>query len=138
MLISLDNILLVLVVLTTSPLAVQRAWPQEYTHRLHSPALARGFVGGESHDTYVIRARKEQRMTVQISWRHEHDHDVGNNRAEFFVSELRTFNGDGAVKFGRASDNQERWTGNIPKTGDYYIYVTAHPTAHYTLRVSLE
>lgn len=39
--------------------------------RLRSPATVRGFIGGESQDHYVIRARKGQTMTIQISWKQE-------------------------------------------------------------------
>lgn len=101
--------------------------------RLRSPATAKGFIGGESHDSYVIRVRKGQTMTVQISWRRKDD-----NRAEFTVSESSNFFDAGQVTFGKASDNDRRWSGKIPKTGSYYIYVVAHPTAHYTLSLSVE
>jgi hypothetical protein len=128
---------LLLVVLAALLLIASNALAQEYTQRLRSPARVRSFVGGESHDSYVIRARKGQRMTVQISWRREHDKELGKNHAEFFVGELPNFDGDGAVKFGKESNNETRWSGKIPRTKDYYIYVMAHPAAHYTLRVTL-
>ena len=110
---------------------------QEYVERLHSPATVRGFIGGESHDTYVIRARKGQIMTVRISWRREHL-NPGTNHAEFYVGEAPDFDGDRYVKFGKESDKGRRWSGRIPVTKDYYIYVMAHPTAHYTLRVTVK
>ena len=125
-------------VATTLLFTADIATAQEYTRRLQSPSVARGFIGGESHDSYVISARKDQRMTVEISWRHEHDADVGENHAEFWVGDLKNFAGDGAVKFGKEFDNGRRWSGKIPKTADYYIYVMAHPTAHYTLKVNLK
>jgi len=128
---------LFLVALATLLLAANTAWGQGRIQRLRSPATVRGFIGGESHDSYVIRARQGQIMTVQISWRHAHDNELGDNRAEFFVSELPNFDGDGQVKFGKESDKGKRWSGKIPKTGNYYIYVNAHPTAHYTLRVTV-
>src|SRR5260221_13835183 len=65
---------LVLVVLATSLLTAHMAQaqedppPREYFKRLHSPATARGVIGGESHDSYVIHARKGQTMSVRISW----------------------------------------------------------------------
>jgi hypothetical protein len=99
--------------------------------RLRSPATVRGFIGGESHDSYVIRARRGQIMTVQISWRPE-----GDNRAEFTISESRNFFDAEQVRFGKASDNNKRWAGKVPRTRDYYIYIVAHPTAHYTLKVT--
>jgi hypothetical protein len=129
---------LLLIALATLWLAADIARAQEYTRRLRSPAAVRGFIGGESHDSYVIRARRGQVMTVQISWRREHDRGLGDNHAEFFVGALPNFDGDGRVKFGAESDNGRRWRGRVPKTGDYYIYVMAHPTAHYTLRVRVK
>jgi hypothetical protein len=101
--------------------------------RLRSPATVRGFIGGESHDSYLIRARKGRTMRVQISWRRE-----SNNRAEFSISESPDFFNGQQVNFGRRSDNGKRWAGKIPETGDYYIYVVAHPTARYKLRVNIK
>jgi len=129
---------LLLIPLVTLLLAADIAWAQEYTQRLRSPATVRGFIGGESHDSYVIRARKGQTMTIQISWRREHDNALGANHAEFFVGELPDFDGNGQVKFGKESNEGKRWSGKIPKTGNYYIYVMAHPTAHYALRVTVK
>ncbi|MBI3649810.1 MAG: hypothetical protein HY231_02040 [Acidobacteria bacterium] len=101
--------------------------------RLYSPATAKGFIGGESHDSYQIHARKGQTMTVRISWRRK-----DNNRAEFTVSESPNFFGSAPVTFGKASDHDKGWRGKIPKTGNYYLYVVAHPTAHYTLWVTVK
>lgn len=102
--------------------------------RLRSPvAIARGFIGGESHDSYVIRARRGQMMTVRISWRREAD-----NTANFSVATGRNFFNSEAVNFGRQSNGGRTWTGRIPATRDYYIYVTAHPTARYTLRITIK
>jgi hypothetical protein len=101
--------------------------------RLHSPAIAHGLIGGESHNSYVIRARKGQMMTVQISWQ---PHD--NNRAEFTVSRSANFFNGTPVKFGKNSDQGKHWSGKIPATGDYYLYVVAHPTAHYNIRVTVK
>ena len=115
-------------------LAATVARAQEYTQRLRTPASVRGLIGGESHDSYVIRARKGETMTVQISWRREHD-ELGENHAEFFVGELPNFNGAGSVKFGQEFSDGKRWRGRVPRTGNYYIYVMGHPWAHYTLKV---
>ncbi len=100
--------------------------------RLHGPATARGTVGGEAHKSYVIRARKGQTLRVNISWRR-----AGDNRAEFTVSRQLDFFSSAPVKFGKEADKGNVWAGKIPKTGDYYIYVVAHPTARYTLRAKL-
>lgn len=101
--------------------------------RLRSPAAVRGFIGGESHDSYVIRVRKGRTMTVRISWRPE-----GENNASFTVSESADFFDAEQVSFGEVSDGGKRWTGKIPKTRDYFVYVVAHPTAHYVLRVKVK
>lgn len=117
-------------------LAANVVWAQEDTtpkKRLRSPATAKGFIGGESHATYVIRVRKGQTMTVQISWKHK-----AHNRAEFTVSESANFFNGTPVTFGKVSDKGNRWSGKVPRTGNYYIYVVAHPTARYTLSVTVE
>jgi len=99
--------------------------------RLRSLAPVHGFIGGESHDGYVIRARKGQILTARLSWRRE-----GDNWASLAVSESPDFSGQ-AAKFGNDSNNGKRWVGRIPRTGDYYIYVVAHPSAHYKIKVSI-
>ncbi|MFN2499697.1 MAG: hypothetical protein ABR557_11490, partial [Pyrinomonadaceae bacterium] len=54
---------LLLVALAILLLAAVVACAQEPAKQLRSPAIVRGFIGGESHDSYVIRARKGQVMT---------------------------------------------------------------------------
>ncbi len=100
---------------------------------LHSPAAAKGFVGGESHDSYVIRAAKDQTISVHISWHREAD-----NQAEFTVSQSANFYDSAQVAFGKMTNKGTRWSGIVPTTGEYYIYVVAHPAAHYTLRVTVK
>jgi hypothetical protein len=114
----LQRAFLLLFVLATLLLAANLALGQEYTQRLRSPAVVRGGVGGESHDSYVIRARKGRIMTVRISWRREHDKEMGDNHAEFWVAELPN-DGDAIVKFGKETNNGKRWSGKVPRTGDY-------------------
>ena len=100
--------------------------------RLRSLAPVRGFIGGESHDGYVVRARKGQVLTVRLSWRRE-----GDNRASFTVSESPDYYAGELAKFGSEYTDGQRWAGRVPRTGDYYVYVVAHPSAHYTLKVSI-
>jgi hypothetical protein len=100
--------------------------------RLRSPATVRGFIGGESHDGYVVRARRGSVLTVRLSWRRE-----GDNRASLAVSQSPDFYTGEPAKFGAEYDDGQRWAGMIPRTGDYYVYVVAHTSAHYTLKVSL-
>ncbi|HEY0375951.1 MAG TPA: hypothetical protein VGC87_03250 [Pyrinomonadaceae bacterium] len=100
--------------------------------RLRGAALTRGFIGGESHDGYVVRARKGQLLTVRLSWRRE-----GENRASFAVSESPDYYSGETAKFGAEYDDGRRWSGRVPRTGDYYVYVVAHPSARYTLKVNV-
>lgn len=97
--------------------------------RLRSPATVRSFIGGESADYYVIRARKGQTLIVRVSWRRE-----GDNIVSFRVDDVST----GEEAPGKESQNGRRWVGRIRRTGDYEISVGAHPTAQYTLRVTLK
>jgi hypothetical protein len=99
--------------------------------RLKSKVPVNGFIGGESHDNYVIRARKGQILTMSLSWQRE-----GDNRASFTVSESPDFSGAPA-KFGNGSHEDTKWAGTVPRTGNYYVYVVAHPSARYTLKASL-
>lgn len=98
---------------------------------LHSPASVEGFIGGESHDSYVVHVCKGQVLTVRLAWLRE-----GENQAEFNVTASPNSDSE-AVKFGKWSGANKRWSGKVPKTADYYIQVVAHPTAHYTLRVTV-
>lgn len=52
---SLHIAVLAILLLVANPI-----WAQDYVTRLQSPATARGFIDGESHDSYVIHARKGQ------------------------------------------------------------------------------
>lgn len=117
-------------------LTVNICWAQSDStpkKRLRSPATVKGFVGGESQDHYVIRVRKGHIMTLRISWRREDD-----NKASFDVSAASASDNAGEEISGTDSDGGKRWTGKIPKTGDYIISVVAIPSAHYTLRVTVK
>ncbi len=133
---SITRILLWLIALVILLLTANVAWAQEDTTpktRLRSPATVKGFIGGESHAGYVIRARKGQTMTVQISWKRK-----AGNRAEFTVSESANFYSAAEVAFGKMAINGRLWRGKVPQTGTYYVYVVAHPTANYRLSVTVE
>ena len=133
---ALNRISLTFFSLTILLFAVNVTWAQNDTtpkKPLNSPAVVNGFIGGEAHNSYVIRARRGQTMTVQISWKRTDD-----NRAEFTVSRSANFFNAESVKFGKESNNGKRWIGIIPKAGNYYIYVVAHPSARYTLKVKLK
>ncbi len=111
------------------------AFSQEDTDpkkRLKSGVAALGYIGGEAHDSYVIKAKEGQKMTVEITWEAE-----DGNRAEFSISRSANFFDGDLVNFGEESDQGRSWTRTAPKTADYFIYVVAHPTANYRITVRL-
>ena len=98
--------------------------------RLNSPSGVNGVVGGEAHDSYVINVRKGKTLTVRISWK-----GGGDKKAQFVVSKSDNFFSGDVVEGGRETYDGKNWWIKVPATGDYYIYVTSHPTAEYTLKV---
>ena len=115
--------------LLLTPIVCQ-AQPEYPKRRLRPPVTIHGGIGGEAQDRYVIRARKGQTLTVQLSWRKE-----GDNTASFSIT---PDNESGESLIGQSSDDGKRWTGKIPRTGNYLLSVMAHPSARYTLRVRLK
>ena len=97
-------------------------FPQE-----SNTATVQGFIGGESHDSYVFHVKAGRKVTVRITSR--------GNRAAFSVS---TSEFGEPVNFGKETSGGRTWTGTIPQTGVYFISVTAHPQARYRLRVTKE
>jgi len=106
------------------------AQPQAKPKRIRAPATIRGLVGGEANDTYVVHVPKGRVLMVQISWKKEDD-----NTASFSVTDSRD---GGTISFGQESAGGRKWAGRVPKTGDYFIEVVAHPAAHYVLKVRLK
>lgn len=95
-------------------------------------ATIEGFIGGDSHDSYLIHLRKGRKLTLQISPAKGED----EGEASFDVS-AEEFGAP--VDFGQKSDGDKTWKGEIPTTGVYFISVTAFPgSAHYTLKVMVE
>ncbi len=101
--------------------------------RLQSQATVKGFIGGEAHDSYVVRARRNQTLTVEISWQGQ-----GDRTAQFVVSNSADFFSGEVVEGGTETYDGKKWVVKVPATRDYYIYVTAHPTVHYKLKVSVK
>ena len=122
-------VLFILLTITGTTSAQEDTTPKK---RLKSPTVVKGNIGGESHDSYVIHAQKGKLMIVEISWE---PHD-GNN-ASFTISESSNFFSSEPVGFGSEEKNGKRWTGRIPGTRNYYIYVVAHPIADYRLKVTV-
>src|SRR5262245_16306840 len=119
--------LIFVVAILAAPVSAQT---ESKPKRVHAPATLRRLVGGEANDTYVVRVRKGQRLTVQISWRKEDD-----NTASFGVGSSPALE---PVSFGKEYDEGRKWVGTVPKTGDYFIEVVAHPSAHYVLKISVK
>ena len=117
---------LVLALLTASAIAQPLTKPK----RVHAPATIRGLVGGESNDTYVVHVRKGHQLTVELSWKKEDD-----NTASFGMGSSKDLE---PVSFGKESHGGRKWVGKVPKTGDYFIEVVAHPSAHYVLKVRVK
>jgi hypothetical protein len=109
-----------------------RAQTESPAKRILGSAIIKGFVGGESHDAYVIQAKQGQMLKMYFTWKPE-----SNNSASFSISQSASFFTANPVSFGRFSSNQRRWVGKIPKSTNYYIFVVAHPTAAYTLWLKL-
>ena len=109
---------------------VSAAQAEPKAKRLHPPATVRGLTGGESHEAYVVRVPKGRTLTVEISWRSE-----DNNTASFGVGTNADFE---PVTFGKESADGKKWSGKVPRTGDYFIEVVAHPRAHYVLKVTIK
>ena len=81
----------------------------------------------------MIRVRKNQTLKIQISWQAADD-----NKAQFVISKSNDFFAGDVLEGGTETYDGKSRTVKVPATGDYYIYVTAHPTAHYTLKVSIK
>ena len=117
---------IILGVLATSAFAQ----PQFKPKRVHAPATIKGLVGGEANETYVVHVRKGRVLTVELSWKKEDD-----NTASFGMGTSKDLE---PAKFGKESNGGRKWVGKVPKTGDYYIEVVAHPRAHYVLKVRVK
>lgn len=129
MMASFVSVLFIMLISAGATLTQEDITPKK---KLKNAAIVNGRIGGESHDSYVIPATKGRLMTVEINWTPE-----GGNSASFTVSESSNFFSSGPVGFGKESDNGKRWTGKVPKTRNYYIYVVAHPVADYKLKVTV-
>jgi hypothetical protein len=95
------------------------------------PGTVHGFVGGEAHESYRVHVREGERLVVRITWRR-----VRSNRAECTISESQDFGAAAPLSYGTWSADGTRWEGTMPKTGTVFIYVVAHPAAHYRLTIS--
>jgi hypothetical protein len=107
-----------------------RAQTESPAKRILGSAILQGVVGGESHDAFVIKAVKGQTLTLQLSWKLE-----DKNTASFVISRSASFFSADPINFGQFSSDHKRWVGEILSSGDYFVFVVAHPTAQYMLWV---
>jgi hypothetical protein len=90
----------------------------------------KGYIGGEAHDSYSIDLAAGRKMRITVS--------SAQGRADFTVSASADFTEGEPVKFGEYTKGKKVWSGVIPAARSYFIFVTAHPDAKYTLRVEVE
>ncbi|MGH9905154.1 MAG: hypothetical protein ACRD8U_06160 [Pyrinomonadaceae bacterium] len=123
---------LMLLTLLLSP-ALTLAQLEQEPIRLRFPrgsdtAFAKGFIGGESTDYYVVRVRAGQKLIVDAISRRK--------RTQVYVSHAEDDASLTEVEPDRA--NLTHWEGIAPRTGDYLIRVNVHPYAErYTLKVTV-
>lgn len=123
-------LLIALLVLPSPPSLAGLLTQEDEVRELKLPGRIHGFIGGESHDTYRIAVAKGERLIIRFAWRHDE-----GNRAEATVSARAAFEDAEPLASGAWSLNGEQWVGTIQETGPVYVYVVAHPSAHYTLSV---
>lgn len=101
--------------------------------RLKNGVAVNSTIGGEAHDSYVIRVRKGQTLHIQTSWNGNRDRNVS-----FFVTRSADFFKSEKVERGIETYDGKNWRLKMARTGDYYIYVTAYPTAEYTVKATVK
>jgi hypothetical protein len=94
------------------------------------PGSARGYVGGESHDRYRIAVSKGDRLEIRLTWRRS-----SGNRAEASVSKSPDLGSAESLQGGQWSRDGRTWRGTIDEEGVIYLFVVAHPSASYTVRI---
>lgn len=90
-------------------------------------ADAKGKVGGESHDHYSIRLEQGKQITITLRSR--------GDVAEFMLSTQGPFRDAEPLRSDRMKQSKRQWSGSVPETGTYHIYVMAHPAAKYHLKI---
>ena len=106
---------------------------------------ARGEVGGESQDRYIVNLEAGRKVTVALySEQNKAEFSICNEKDGFGDSDicegsksirLRDFSKSKKVIYRRAM----QWAGRIPAAGDYTISVVAYPgSARYVLRIKVE
>lgn len=85
----------------------------------------KGTVGGEYHDSHRVHFTEGTIAIINLT--------ATGGRAEFIISEEEF--GE-PVSFGKETNNGRTWVGRVPRTGDYFISVVAHPIAKYKLTLT--
>ncbi len=92
--------------------------------RLQNGESVDGYVDVDNYDGYIINARKGQMLTVRI-----------RRASNVSLKISQTGNYYRAVQLGggKFSNGGRRWTGKIPASGDYYIFVNARQPVNYKI-----
>ena len=119
-----------LIGLTLQPIAFSQEAPKPIRLRFargRHITSARGLVGGEATNYYLVHGRAGQLLTVHAISRRKRT-QVGVTLAK-----------DDSYVPGKQKDSDlTRWQGRLPVTGDYLIQVNVSPYAEwYTLKVTL-
>jgi hypothetical protein len=122
----------VLIALTFSSVAFSQDAPAPPVRlrfaRGKNTTTARGFIGGESTDRYIVRLRAGQTLIIQAISRLKRT-QVGIFRADT----------DDYLEGKQSENDSTRWVGKIPRTGDYVIHVNVHPYAErYLLKLTVK
>jgi hypothetical protein len=99
-------------------------------------AEIRGTIGGESQALYAGLFRKDEQLTIVLTF--EADPEMATEGFETAASFSVNNQSFESVDFGQETNDGKTWSGLIPRSGVYIISVVAHPVADYTLKVTRE
>jgi hypothetical protein len=88
--------------------------------------IAKGLVGGEWTDYYLVHVKLGRRLIVRATSPHM-----------LTRVEVSHADGESGLQDPPNRSDQTRWEGKVPRTGDYLISVNVYPgSEHYTLTVT--
>jgi len=103
---------------------------EKHARALQVPSSVRGFVGGESHDAYRFHGARGEHVGIRLA-----SLRASAEGAEMIVSDSPTFGDAEPALGGTLSEDGAAWDGTLRRSGWLYIYVVAHPSAHYRLTI---
>lgn len=90
---------------------------------------AKGYIGGESHNQYVVAGLAGQPVEVRLRSKGKRASMTVSASDDFFSAEPLPANGN--------DEDGQTWTGVVPASGRLFVYVVAYPVSNYRLRVKL-